>query len=128
MKRHITAICALVCGNALFAGVGYASDATRAVSCVGTEPFWSLKITPQKLSFDRLGFGTMTIANGGPRAAEGQMIESLALYQGRLQEDSRRFMNVIISPRSCSDGMSDTDYPFEVLVLSGSSLFRGCCR
>lgn len=98
--------------------------------CAGTEPFWNLDISKDKLSLvdHSGGLVSMTIENKGAKSAAGHLTEYVALYQGKSLEDSNRFMNVIIKREKCSDGMSDTDFPYSVHILSGSLLLSGCCR
>lgn len=102
-------------------------DATMVTSCYGTEPFWRLDINASRLRFEHLDEQAMTIANQGPRAAQGTQAAFVSLYQGRLLDNPSRFMNVIIQRAECSDGMSDDVHPFTALVLSGTTLYRGCC-
>ena len=110
---------------------GFAADASTVTQCHGTEPFWSLTIAADKLEFksaDETGL-QMTIANTGARSAAARSAQFISLYQGRTQQNSARFMNVMIKKDAgCSDGMSDETYPASVLVLSGTTLFEGCCK
>lgn len=103
--------------------------ADKVTACTGTEPFWRLEIEKNEIKFETLGAEEkMTIVNNGPKAARGTLVEYISLYQGRTLENERQYLNVIIQKGQCSDFMSDTIYPFTVAVLSGSSLYRGCCR
>ena len=103
--------------------------ADKVTACIGNEPFWNLKIDKNEIQFESLGGEEkMTMVNHGPKAARGSLIEYISLYQGRTLENESQYMNVIIQQGKCSDFMSDTIYPFSVAVLSGSTLYRGCCR
>jgi uncharacterized membrane protein len=115
--------------NTVSAQAGDKVGAPAVTQCAGTEPFWSLTIAKDKISLeDQSGAGSnLSMANSGAKAAIGRMAEYMALYQGRTLEDSSKFMNVIIKTEKCSDGMSDNEYDHSVLVLSGSSLYSGCC-
>lgn len=112
----------------LFGDQVYAQDARKVKVCFGTEPFWDIQFTVKKIKFKDIEGNTMTISRHVPRTAVGSSPDFIALYQGKLQEDSQRFMNLIIKLNKCSDGMSDEVHPFEVFVLSGNTLFHGCCR
>jgi uncharacterized membrane protein len=113
---------------ALSTSVALASASAQEVtSCGGTEPFWDLDIGPKQIQLRELGDRTMTMASRPAGTARGYTADFLALYQGKVIEEEGRYMNVMIKRASCSDGMSDIDYPFEVLVLSGTELLRGCC-
>ncbi len=69
-----------------------------------------------------------TIDNKGARSAAGSSPEWIALYQGRTLEKHAQFMNVIIKKEKCRDYMSDGEFDHSVLILSGTTLLRGCCR
>lgn len=104
------------------------ADASKVTSCVGTEPFWGLTIDAKKVTFRTADGLTRTIDNKGARPAFGHTTGYIALYQGKVKEEAGRFLNAIIREEQCSDGMSDEDYPYSVLVLSGTELYAGCCR
>jgi hypothetical protein len=53
----------------------------------------------------------------------------LALYQGKTTGNSNKYMNVIIlRDKACTDGMSNKNFSFTALVLSGNNLYQGCCE
>lgn len=112
-----------------FSTSAFAQSAPAATKCFGTEPFWSLDLSGNTIRFERYGEpGNMTIPKTTPNQAQGLSADYIALYQGRLLEDKSRFMNVIITRETCSDGMGEEEAPYSVFVLSGSTLFKGCCR
>ncbi len=122
---------ALVSASAGFGNAGAPSsgDARLVTSCHGTEPFWSLSITPDVIELDLSGDDRkLSMARPAPLPAAGASADFIALYQGRTKEDPGRFMNVIIQNAECSDFMSDEIFGFSVHVLSGQMLLRGCCR
>lgn len=105
------------------------AGANTVKSCHGNEPFWGLEIGAQNIVLQNpFSDDKLTIKKGTPRSAEGHSAEYIALYQGRTKEDPARFLNVIIERQECSDGMSDLIYPYSVNVLSGTTLWKGCCR
>ena len=110
----------------------FASDASQVTACHGNEPFWGLELKPSKIVFTKdvvADSSTLTIARPAFAAsAEGRSSEYLAMYQGKVKEQPGRYLNVIIEKKECSDSMSDESYPFSVLVLSGNTLWSGCCR
>jgi uncharacterized membrane protein len=111
----------------LFAPAALA-DASKVKSCSGTEPFWGLKIDAKKIAFENAVGLERSIDNKGARGAIGSRPSYIALYQGKVKEQPGRYLNIIIKAETCSDGMSDVDHPFSVLVLSGTELYTGCCR
>jgi uncharacterized membrane protein len=95
----------------------------RPLTCLGTEPFWSLKVdpaagtaafsTPEEPEHDLPILGTWPGAPWAPAAAL-QLPDGLA----------------VLSPAECSDGMSDRSYGIAAdLFLNGQDRQRlsGCC-
>ena len=82
--------------NALSAKAHAASQgADKVTTCVGTEPFWGLKIARDKIYFEDAGAEKkMTIANNGAKAAMGSLVEYISLYQGRTLENESQFLNI----------------------------------
>ncbi|MCT4559062.1 MAG: SH3 domain-containing protein [Pelagimonas sp.] len=96
--------------------------------CFGTEPFWSLDATagnraviswPDQQDVTYL-MGNIHAASGRPwpHAVVGSTPEGAAS------------MTLIMSPRDCSDGMSDQMYGLEAALMLNSDdprFFSGCC-
>ena len=127
--------CTKVSGNPSSDNSSFAAKATHlaganaVTSCSGTQPFWSLKIGKEKIEFASLGNEvTMSMSNSGAKSSLGSTSEYISLYQGKTLENDVKYMNVIVERSECSDHMSDNTYPYTVHVLSGSSLYTGCCR
>jgi uncharacterized membrane protein len=127
-KLLIAAIISLVFNSNT--AVAVEKSARRVNSCFGTEPFWDLEITSKFVKFqDADKVNVMTIPKAPPAAAEGTNEDYIAIYQGRTAENSNKFMNVIIvGDAACSDDMSERKYPFSAFVLSGKTLYKGCCK
>jgi len=105
--------------------------ADKATRCHGTEPFWGITIDRTSVQYKSADGATRTIETRGAQSAIGTTASFAALYQGKVKEESGRFLNVIITQAGaggCSDGMSDESFPFNVSVLSGNELLIGCCR
>ncbi|WP_265563122.1 META domain-containing protein [Sphingomicrobium arenosum] len=81
----------------------------------GTEPFWSLTITPQEMRFDSAN--GLRVAEATPRAING--------YAGPVYRGRRLEVN-IVRGQGCSDGMSDRRYPDQVQVYVDGREYRGC--
>ena len=108
----------------------FAADASKMTECHGTEPFWSATIRSEKVVYKSNSTGeALTIRNKGALPSAAGSTRFISLYQGRTEEDSSRFLNLIVkSEESCSDGMSDETYGASAIVLSGSMLLYGCCK
>ena len=107
---------------------GSALPQARAVTCFGTEPFWSLSAapgsggvfsTPERREAG-LGFGPVMTAAGrySPFALTGA------------GPDGEARITVVIQPGICSDGMSDQLFGLEGSVVregATTQLLSGCC-
>ncbi len=83
-------------------------------SAIGTEPFWSLEITDNRITFQPME-GAATVANG--------FTSRPSLNGWRYTSDS---VSVDVTDSPCNDGMSDNVYKDTVTVLVGTTEFRGC--
>lgn len=86
----------------------------EAYFALGTEPFWSLEITPARLNFHVADGFHLAIANPGARPS----------FNGERYVAERTSVDVTHSP--CSDGMSDRRYADTVTVEAGGRTWRGC--
>ena len=94
-----------------------AADFSGDFTLTGTEPFWSMVITADRLLFSRIDEGDFTAPNNGP-VVEG---DTAAWDGGPLK--------VTLRPEPCSDGVSDRAYAFSAhVVLEGTAERRGCAN
>ena len=89
-------------------------------TALGTEPFWAAKVDGRQLIYstpeDQPG-RTVAIA----RSTHDAVVELTGVLEGvRLA--------LTVSPGPCSDGMSDTVYPFSVRRRLGDDEQRGCAK
>jgi hypothetical protein len=92
------------------------------LSCSGTEPFWSVEVGFGRADAD-LAYSDrrQTLALDAPLAARGRPgLWSLPALKGG------DFL--LVERASCSDGMSDRNYPFKLSARIGKDLLSGCCR
>ena len=89
-------------------------------TALGTEPFWAAKVDGDRLTYltpeDQVG-QPVAVA----RTERGDSIEIAATLAG-----TRLILTVSAGP--CSDGMSDTVYPFAVRRRLGDDEQRGCAK
>ena len=89
-------------------------------TALGTEPFWAAKVDGARLTYitpeDQVG-QPIAVA----RTSQGDSVEFAATLAGK-----RLTLTVTAGP--CSDGMSDTVYPFAVRRRLGDDEQRGCAR
>jgi len=85
-----------------------------AYHATGTEPFWSLLIDQEALTF--------TLAGSQPvRQPKPKVIVGIA---GEIYRTARIDVNIVHA--ACSDGMSDRTYPDKVQVRVDDHHFSGC--
>jgi heat shock protein HslJ len=82
---------------------------------IGTEPGWTLEITPERLNYAG-DYGETKIAVPNPGATPSMNGKSYA--GGRL--------SVVIKHATCSDGMSDRRYADTVRVIADGKTLTGC--
>lgn len=100
-------------------------DVQTATWCFGTEPFWDLIIKDGNIKF--FSFNELTMETDGAKArAPIGGPSNLVMYQGKLK-NTNGYINVLAKVEHCSDHMSERDYPVFVFVLSGNTLYTGCC-
>jgi len=103
---------------------GMSLQQAPAFRCTGTEPFWSIDISESGITFQTPDAGPVTYPFTPP-INKGDVIEFFtSLGSGGDQST----LKIILRPGTCSDGMSDTVYPYSVeAALDGRSL-RGCAK
>ena len=106
-----------------------AAVAAPQLTCLGTEPFWSLTRFDNTLTYDT--------PEAAPRALtlRAGLTDGLnpVRTQAMIAGDGRGRLTAVLRSEQCSDGMSDEVYPLGVTVIldgSGQSsrLLTGCCR
>ena len=89
-------------------------------TALGTEPFWSAKVAGTRLTYS-----TPQDAKGRTLSVTRHAAPRVATVEGALDALPLRLQ---ISAGPCSDGMSDTVYPFTVERTVGSDIQHGCAR
>jgi uncharacterized membrane protein len=94
-------------------------DLSQPLRVMGTEPFWSLDITPASLTFTPME-GARQVANNSGPVVQGDM----ATWSSQTQAGVA--VQVVTTLKDCSDGMSDRIYPLSAAVKVGANSFTGC--
>ena len=99
-----------------------------ALSCGGTEPFWSVQTVENGLVFTQPGMDDRKLAlrKVMDLGVEGQPT------RGVIAGDDKGRLTAVMQPQQCSDGMSDRAYALAVTVImdgqdSPSQMLTGCC-
>ena len=118
---------------ALLLGIStsFASNNTYKISCGGTEPFWSLKIDGNFITYksqealdDMLYEDAKMIEAAGMSSGVAFQINATA----KLGTSNLSLSIIQADGVGCNDGMSDLTYKYHVLVnLNGIALY-GCCK
>ena len=90
-------------------------DQPAAYMALGTEPGWTLEITPSRLNYDGdYGETKIIVPNPGAKPSAN----------GRTYTTDR--LSVVVQQAPCSDGMSDRRYADSVRVVADGKALRGC--
>ncbi|BAT51918.1 hypothetical protein NOS3756_08490 [Nostoc sp. NIES-3756] len=91
----------------------------------GTEPFWNVTIGRKGITYStpesRQNFPYVA-----PITASGRPADVVRVY--RLRGSNNVINTLVIRKGSCSDGMSDTRYPYSAVYISGNRVLEGCAR
>lgn len=92
----------------------------KPFQALGTEPFWSVEVLPGQMRYsdpENIAGTTFPVteaqAGGGTR------------YSGSLNGQP---VSLLVQPGTCSDGMSDTVYPWKAALTIGERTEQGCAR
>lgn len=96
----------------------------RPLSCVGTEPFWSVSLYPRGAEFNSPDTGVV------PMTVLQEAVSPQGYYM-RLEEGPTLNRTLIVTRAACSDGMSDRQFGFQTLMFveapDGNETVTGCC-
>lgn len=94
-------------------------DLSQPLRAIGTEPFWSVEITPDALAYSAVDSSGMRADNPGP-TIQG----TTAVYAAAGSDGTALVVTLIAT--ECSDGMSDRVYPLTARVEIGPQTLNGC--
>lgn len=93
-----------------------------AVSAMGTEPFWRIDITSEKMTLSRPDAPAVTVQPVGVAAGEGGY---MSFVSGGPPPGPAK-VQIILRRGDCSDGMSDLTYPYKAEVKWDGETLKGC--
>ena len=107
--------------NAKF--LSYENGAPVALTCSGTEPFWSIRISygGADVDFSAMDAGKRRITLAPPESAAGRP------YPWLFQGGDKGGSFIVIDRTTCSDGMSDRSYDYAVTASIAGHFVSGCC-
>jgi uncharacterized membrane protein len=106
--------------NAKF--LAYETGTPVRLTCAGTEPFWDMTVG--------YGFAALTFNGDKSRLALDEPTTPAARPEPWLipVHGKPGFLLAAKPETMCSDGMSDQDYPYSMLVRAGDVFAEGCCK
>ena len=98
------------------------------MKCTGTEPFWGIDITESKLNVNMAdGPQYQVPVLFRQTSANNRKIAVIAGANG--PNNTYVFLQKVEDANACSDGMSDTKYPYTATAtLNNQKVVSGCCR
>jgi uncharacterized membrane protein len=87
---------------------------------LGTEPFWTVEVTPV-----RLRYSTQENQKGTEFPAKRSLEGEAQVWSGTFEGSA---FTLRIAPGTCSDGMSDTVYAYTAMVAFAGETRQGCAR
>jgi len=101
----------------------------KKINCSGTEPFWSLYIGPEGIHYKSpLNLGDRYYNAATPTGAEGIDSSDLGVYRTTEINTGQQATLIVREDSSCSDGMSERHYRYEIIYLTDAETLYGCCR
>jgi len=94
-------------------------DLNQPLRALGTEPFWSVEITPSTMIYTGVDRDPQRAGNPGP-VVQG----TTAIYTAATEDGTTMVVTLIAT--ECSDGMSDRVYPLTSRVELGEVTVTGC--
>ncbi|TNC46425.1 peptide-binding protein [Rubellimicrobium rubrum] len=92
----------------------------RPLRCLGTEPFWSLRLSKDGAIFETPDQGERPLRQHGEA---GGSTGAVAAFDA-----GGETLDLTVIRQACSDGMSDRPYGFSALVWNrGDTFLEGCC-
>jgi len=91
----------------------------RLFHALGTEPFWSVKVSPGQLRYSSPE--TPEVSFVSSEAKDGKGVR----YSGTMNGKS---LSLMIVPGKCSDGMSDTVYEWQAELTIAGQTEQGCAK
>ena len=101
-----------------------ASLSTHAATynCVGTEPFWNLKVTDKTMTYSNPALeSTMTLK-------VTSVADAVGFTPGFARIIRSKYTRLTLISGACNDGMSDDTFTHHAMFESAEGIFAGCCN
>ncbi|BAY88093.1 hypothetical protein NIES3275_00680 [Microchaete diplosiphon NIES-3275] len=91
----------------------------------GTEPFWSVTVGKSAIIYSSPDKPKQTFPYIKPLTAQGRPADLVRVYRLKNRINS---ILIIKQVDTCSDGMSDKNYPYSAIFILGNQVFEGCAE
>ncbi|WP_017654083.1 COG3650 family protein [Fortiea contorta] len=91
----------------------------------GTEPFWNLTLSKSGIIYSVPDGKKQTFPYVTPLAASGRTADFVRVYQFRGRGNNTLIIKKV---NTCSDGMSDQNYPYSATLILGNQVLEGCAE
>ena len=93
--------------------------------CRGTEPFWAISMEPDAIIYSEPGTEKLYFPYQDPIEQE----KGTLVFKTYIQEGNKSTrLQIILTKEECSDGMSDTVYPYTAEVELDGKPLKGCAK
>ena len=93
--------------------------------CRGTEPFWAISMEPDAIIYSEPGTEKLYFPYQDPIEQE----KGTLVFKTYIQEGNKSTrLQIILTKEECSDGMSDTVYPYTAEVELDGKQLKGCAK
>jgi uncharacterized membrane protein len=89
---------------------------------VGTEPFWNVTVSKSGIVYSSPNAKKQTFPYVTPIKAAGRTADIVRVYRLQGKPNS---MLIIKKESTCSDGMSDKQYPYSVTLILNNTVLEG---
>ncbi len=91
----------------------------------GTEPFWSVTVSKRAIVYSSPNVQKQIFSYVAPLKAEARPADLVRVY--RLKGKGNNIL-IIKKADTCSDGMSDQEYPYSAIFIQGNKVLEGCAE
>jgi uncharacterized membrane protein len=100
------------------------AEPIRSYRCGGTEPFWSTVVDSSGITWHQMGEQPIKYPYNAPsKEGEVTIFETSTSIAGK-----NSTLKIKITAGPCSDGMSDTKFPYSAEVIVDGMVFKGCAE
>lgn len=92
---------------------------------VGTEPFWNVTVSKSGIVYSSPNAKKQTFPYVTPIKAAGRTADIVRVYRLQGKPNS---MLIIKKESTCSDGMSDKQYPYSATLILNNTVLEGCAE